>query len=118
MEYLCPSKVPMYRFLSLFGAIAMFGTKTPTSCVMLTNVHVSGVDDDRRYGSSPLPLMLSHLSIQRLPFVPLLARPCCVSIGVHSGTRCFLVYYLDPVCERRAPRSGEQGPGNSSQEAT
>ena len=24
MEYLCPSKVPMYRFLSLFGAIAMY----------------------------------------------------------------------------------------------
>ena len=29
----------------------------------------------------------------------------------------FLVYYLDPACERRAPRSGEQGPGNRSHNA-
>ena len=31
LEYLCPSKVQIDRFLSLFGAVAMFGAKTPTS---------------------------------------------------------------------------------------
>ena len=46
MEYLCPSKIQIDRFLSLFGAVAMFGAKTPTSCSpKLSYVDVSDLDD-------------------------------------------------------------------------